>query len=292
MQVRTGVALVLMAGLLWSFIGLAIRQVEVAGTWAIVLWRSVGMVPVLFAWIAWHSGGQPFRQVRRAGMAGVIGGLGLVLAFAGSIFAFQTTTIANAIFLFAASPFFAAVLGWLILREPVRGATWIAIAVACLGILVMVREGLAAGAMAGNLAALGSALGFAAFTVTLRWGRLDDMMPAVMLGGVFAIALGAVVLQVRGETIWVPPHDIAVAMTMGAVLLASGMVLYTLGSRVVPAADLALLSMVEVMLGPVWVWLFLNETATGGTLLGGVILLAAIAGNALSGARRARSAGA
>lgn len=285
-------ALVLVAGLLWSFMGLAIRQVEVAGTWAIVLWRSVGMVPVLFVWIAWHSGGHPFRQVRKVGMAGVIGGLGLVLAFAGSIFAFQTTTVANAVFLFAASPFFAAVLGWLVLREPVRGATWVAIGVACLGILVMVREGLAAGAMAGNLSALGSALGFAAFTITLRWGKLDDMMPAVMLGGVFAILLGGLVLAVRGETMWVPPHDIAVAMTMGAVLLATGMVLYTLGSRVVPAAELTLLSMVEVMLGPVWVWLLLNETATTGTFVGGAILLAAIAGNALSGVRRGRAAGA
>ncbi len=290
MTYRTGMALVLVAGLLWSFMGLAIRQIEVAETWAIVLWRSVGMVPVLFAWIVWNSGGHPFRQVRKVGVAGVIGGLGLVLAFAGSIFAFQTTTVANAVFLFAASPFFAAVLGWLVLREPVRRATWIAIGVACLGILVMVREGLAAGAMAGNLSALGSALGFAAFTITLRWGKLDDMMPAVMLGGIFAIALGALVLAVRGETIWVPPRDIAVAMTMGAVLLATGMVLYTLGSRVVPAAELTLLSMVEVMLGPVWVWLFLNETATAGTFLGGAILLAAIMGNALSGARRSRLA--
>jgi drug/metabolite transporter (DMT)-like permease len=290
MTYRTGVALVLVAGLLWSFMGLAIRQVEVAGTWAIVLWRSVGMVPVLFLWIAWRSGGHPLRQVRRVGLAGVIGGLGLVLAFAGSIFAFQTTTIANAVFLFAASPFFAAVLGWLVLREPVRRATWIAIAVACLGILVMVRAGLEAGAMAGNLSALGSALGFAAFTITLRWGKLDDMMPAVMLGGVFAIVLGALVLAARGETMWVPPRDIAVAMTMGAVLLATGMVLYTLGSRVVPAAELTLLSMVEVMLGPVWVWLVLNETATPATFAGGAILLAAIAGNALSGTRRGRVA--
>lgn len=286
MTYRTGVALVLVAGLLWSFMGLAIRQVEVAGTWAIVLWRSVGMVPVLFLWIAWRSGGHPLRQVRKVGAAGVIGGLGLVLAFAGSIYAFQTTTVANAVFLFAASPFFAAVLGWLVLREPVRRATWIAIAVACLGILVMVREGLEAGAMAGNLSALGSALGFAAFTITLRWGKLDDMMPAVMLGGLFSVALGALVLAARGETMWVPPRDIAVAMAMGAVLLATGMVLYTLGSRVVPAAELTLLSMVEVMLGPVWVWLVLNETATPATFAGGAILLAAIAGNALSGARR------
>jgi drug/metabolite transporter (DMT)-like permease len=154
----------------------------------------------------------------------------------------------------------------------------------------MVREGLAGGAIVGNLSALASALGFAAFTITLRWGKLDDMMPAVMLGGIFAVILGALVLARQGEPIWVPPRDIAVAMTMGAVLLATGMVLYTLGSRVVPAAELTLLSMVEVMLAPVWVWLFLNETATTGTFVGGAILLGAIAGNALSGARQRRVA--
>jgi drug/metabolite transporter (DMT)-like permease len=290
MTYRTGVTLVLVAGLLWSFMGLAIRQVEVAGTLAVLLWRSVGMVPVLFAWIAWHSGGHPLRQVRKVGLAGVIGGLGLVLAFAGSIFAFQATTIANAVFLFAAAPFFAAVLGWLVLREPVRRATWIAIGVACFGILVMVREGLSAGAMTGNLSALGSALGFAAFTITLRWGKLDDMMPAVMLGGIFSILLAAVILAARGETMWVPAHDIAVAMMMGALLLATGMVLYTLGSRAVPAAELTLLSMLEVMLAPVWVWLVMNETATPATFVGGAILLAAIAGNAFSGVRRGRRA--
>ncbi len=286
MHYATGVALVLVAGLLWSFMGLALRQVEVAGTWAVLLWRSVGAVPVLFAFIAWRSGGHPLVRIRRVGLAGVIGGLSLVAAFAGSIYAIQTTTVANAVFLFAASPFFAALLGWLLLNEPVRRATWIAIAVAGLGMFVMVREGLAAGAMLGNLAALLSALGFAGFTITLRWGRLEDMMPAVVLGGLFSIALGMLVLGLRGEPVLVPPRDIAVAIGMGAGLLATGMVLYTMGSRVVPAAELTLLSMVEVMLAPVWVWLFLNETATPATFVGGAILLAAIMGNALSGARR------
>ncbi len=199
MRYGTGVALVLTAGILWSFMGLALRQIEVAGTWQVLVWRSVGAVPVLLAFIAWRSGGHPIGRIRRAGPVGVIGGLCLVLAFAGSIFAIQTTSVANAVFLFAASPFFAAILGWLLLREEVRPATWIAIAVACLGVLVMVREGLAMGAAAGNLSALASALGFAGFTITLRWGRLEDMMPAVVLGGVFSILLGIVVLAGAGR---------------------------------------------------------------------------------------------
>ncbi len=286
MTYARGAALVALAGLTWSFMGLAIRQIDAAGIWTILFWRSVGMVPVVFLLIAVRSGGRPFGSIRRTGAAGVLGGLGLVFAFAGSIFAFQTTTVANAAFLFAASPFLAALLGWLLLNEPVRRATWIAIAVAGLGMFVMVRDGLAGGVWLGNLAALLSGFGFAAFTITLRWGRLENMMPAVALGGVFSMIVAALVVAAQGGTLAAPLPDILWAVFMGAVILAGGMVLYTLGSRVVPAAELTLLSLVEVLLGPLWVWLFLNETASPATFAGGAILLAAIAGNALSGARR------
>lgn len=251
MTYARGVLLVVLAGLLWSFMGLAVRHIETAGTWAILFWRSAGMVPVLLAFIAWRSGGHPLERLRRVGVAGVLGALGLVFAFAGAIYALQATTVANAVFLFAASPFIAALLGWIILREPVRPATWAAIAVAGVGMFVMVRDGLAGGETAGNLAALLSAFGFAAFTLTLRWGKLEDMMPAVVLGGLFSMAVAGVVLGVRAEVLAVPARDIAVSVAMGAGMLATGMALYTLGSRVVPAADLTLLSMVEVLLAPV-----------------------------------------
>ncbi|MDQ1849040.1 DMT family transporter [Gemmobacter fulvus] len=293
MRYGTGVALVVLAGILWSVQGLIIRNITEAGTWAVLVWRSVGMVPVLLGFVAWRSGGQVLARLRAVGVAGVLGGLGLVFAFAGAIFAFQTTSVAMAVFLFSASPFFAAVLGWLVLREPVRNATWAAIGLAAIGIFLMVREGFAIGAMAGNIAALLSAFGFAAFTVSLRWGKLADMMPAVALGGVFSIVTGAAMLVLTGAgTLAVPLVDIALSAGMGAVTLAGGMVLYTLGSRVIPAAELTLLSLVEVMLAPVWVWLALGETASAGTLTGGAVLMAAVAVNAGSGLRRRAVAGA
>ena len=111
MRYGQGVALVLAAGSLWSLMGLGLRQIEAASVWQILLWRSVGMVPVLLAFIWWTSDGRPLAQVRRIGAAGAVGGFGLVFAFAGAIYAIQTTTIANAVFLFTASPFVAAVLG-------------------------------------------------------------------------------------------------------------------------------------------------------------------------------------
>ena len=286
MRYGTGVILVIGAGILWSLMGLMIRQIEFAGTWAVLFWRSVGVIPVLMAVIWWRSGGQLWARLRGVGIPGVIGGLGLVLAFGGAIFAIQATTVANAVFLFSASPFLTAVLGWLILKEPVRNATWMAIVMAGVGMFIMVREGLAAGALAGNVAALLSAFGFSVFTLALRWGKLSDMMPAVVLGAIFSMLAAGVVSTAMGTGIVVPLRDVVIAMVMGAVILAIGMALYTTGSRVIPAAELTLLSMVEVLLAPIWVWLFLGETASAGTFVGGAVLMGAVGFNALSGARR------
>lgn len=285
MSYRRGVVLVMLAGLLWSSMGLAIRLVETAGTWQILLYRSLALVPVLFVVIWRRPGPAPWPRIRAAGWTGVAGGVSLVVAFAGAIFAIQATTVANAVFLFAASPLVTALLAWPLLREPVRGATWAAIAVAGIGMFVMVREGLAMGAGWGNLAALASAAGFAVFTITLRRGRLGDMLPAVLVGGALSVIVALAVLALRGETMTIPLADMAVTTAMGAVILGGGMAAYTAGSRAVPAAELALLSMVEVMLAPVWVFLVRGETTSANTLVGGAVLLAAILWNALSGMR-------
>ena len=282
---RSGAALVLAAGVVWSLMGPVIRMVDAANSWQILFYRSLGMAPVLALFIAWRATAPMAATIRRVGWAGVAGGAALVAAFAGAIFAIQSTTIANAVFLFTASPFLAAVLGWLSLREPVRPVTWAAIALALVGVALMVREGLAVGAGWGNLAALISALGFAIFTVALRQGRQDDMMPSVLLGALFAIATAAVVVVVNGHGLAISLHDAAWSFFMGAGLLAAGMMLYTLGSRSIPAAETTLLSLVEVLLAPVWAWFLLGEGASAGTFVGGAVVLVAVGFNALSGAR-------
>jgi drug/metabolite transporter (DMT)-like permease len=291
MRYGQGVALCLVAGSIWSLMGLGLRQIEDASVWAILFWRSLGMIPVLLAFLWWTSRGRPLATIRAVGVAGALGGIGLVFAFAGAIYAFQTTTVANALLFFAASPFVAAVLGRIVLHEAVRPATWVAIGIAVFGILIMVRDGLDSGAFFGNMAALLSAAGFGTFSVVLRWGRVGDMLPAVLLGGVFSAIVAAVVLVVQGAVIVVSVHDMGVALAIGAFVVALGLVMFTLGSRVVPAAELTLLSLIEVLLGPIWVWLFLGETASGNTLIGGTVLLAAVLLNGLAGAARKSAEG-
>ncbi len=281
-----GVLLVLLAGVCWSTMGLGIRSMEVANVWQILFYRSCALTPFLFAIIALRSGGRPLAVIRKAGIAAVIGGLGLVVAFTGGIYAIQTTTVANAMFLFATAPFMAALLGRLVLGEEVRSATLIAAAVALVGIVMMVAEGISLGFMRGNIAAIVSALGFAVFTVALRWGKLEDMLPAVFLSGIFAILATGAVCLLSGYTLAIPANDVAIALALGVFQVGAGLVLYTIGSRAVSAAELAFLTQIEVVLGPLWVWLFLGETAGLYTLAGGAILMGAIAGNAISGIRR------
>ena len=284
MQYRTGVLLVVVAGVLWSLMGLTIRLLDTATTWQVLFWRPVGMVPVLAAFVWWRSGGL-IGPLRAVGQPGIIGALGLVAAFAGAVYAIQSTTIANAVFLFSASPFFSAVLGRIFLREQVRPVTWVAIGLAVLGMGIMVRDGADSGAMSGNIAAIGSALGFAVFAVTVRWGKLADMLPAVILGGVISMGVAAVALMVQGQSLTPPRADIGIIVMAGAVILGVGMTLFTVGSRVVPAAEATLLTMLEVILGPVWVWLLLAETASAQTFAGGAVVLCAVALNAVTGLR-------
>lgn len=285
-QHRQGLVFVLAAGVLWSTIGLGIRLIEDAVVWQILLYRSLSMTLFLYIVIRIRSGESPFAQIRRIGWPAVVAGLALVAAYSGGIYAIQVTSVANAMLLFATAPFIAAALGWLILREPVRRATWIAIAAAIVGIGIMVADKTGSVALSGSLAALGSACGFAVFTVALRWGRSGEMLPAVFLSGLFAIAFTGSVCLFLGLPLVLAPVDGGIAMGMGVFQVGAGLVLYTLGSRSLPAAELTLLSLAEVLLGPLWVWLILGETATVNTLAGGAVLLAAIAGNAVSGARR------
>ena len=284
MDYRTGVGLAVAATMLWSCQGLIFRQIAVADPWAILFWRSAGMVPVVAAFVIWTGGA---RRLHAIGAAGVVGALGLILAFGGAVYAIQSTSIANAVFLFSASPFITALLGWAVLGERVRGRTWASIGVAAVGIAVMVQGGLDRGALAGNLAALISASGFAVFTVTLRRAGLADPMPIVLLGGVFSLIAGAGRAGAAGASLIVPVADLGWSLFMGAVTLAGGMVLYTLGSRVVPAAELTLISLLEVMLAPLLVWLVMGEGASRATMIGGVFVLAAVLMNATGRSRAA-----
>lgn len=162
-----------------------------------------------------------------------------------------------------------------------RASTWAAIVLAALGVATMVIEGLAAGRLFGNLMGLAAALTFAAMAIIWRIGRRLDMMTTLCLGGFFA-ALAAAGLA---EDWSITRHDLAVTAVMGTVQVSLGSMLMTYGSRHVPAAELTLFSLVEVVLGSIWVWLVIDEVPAPMTLVGGAMVLVAIAGNGVAGIR-------
>ena len=139
-----------------------------------------------------------------------------------------------------------------------------------------------AGLVFGNLMAPMTAVGFAVFAVSLRDGRRVDMLPTVCVAGVIA----AVVSGVMAESYIYTARDFGLSAAMGVVQVVAGMILFTMGSRHVPAAELTLLSLTEVVLAPIWVWLAMGEAPSVPTLVGGAIVFAAITGRALSGMRR------
>ena len=285
-QYKRGLFLVFITGVLWSTVGLGIRMIQDASVWQILLYRSVSLSAFLAFFIYLRSGLSPVAIVFRSNFNTHIAAISLVAAYSGGIFAIQNTSVANAMLLFATAPFLAAILGWLVLREKVRAITWLAILVSFFGIGIMVYDKSSGMMLLGSLAALGSALGFAIFTVALRYGRAGDMLPSVFLSGIYAIWIMCGICALLDLKFLLTVNDGSIAIGMGIFQIGAGLILYTIGSKTVPAVELTLLSLAEVILGPIWVFFFLNETASLNTLIGGAILLLAIAGNAIGGARR------
>ena len=281
-----GVVLVLTAGILWSIAGLVVRLMDGASEWQILFYRSVFLILALTTYIAVRNKGRVGAAFRAAGPNAVYAGLFLGSGFACWIFAMTHTTIANALFILASSPLMAAWVAKLMLGEAIRRITLICMIVSVLGIALMVGEGVVIGTLAGNLMALGASFAFALFTVTLRKGKAVDMTPAVCWAGIWGAILAAVMLIVTRHGFTVSVHDLLLCGLLGFVQVGLGLILFIIGSRHIPAGELTLLSMTEVVLGPVWVWIGVGEVPTLFTVIGGLIVLGAISAQALSGVRR------
>jgi drug/metabolite transporter (DMT)-like permease len=275
---RRGALLVACAAVCWSSGGLIARLVTTS-PWTTSLWRSVS-ASIFLAVVLWIARRRSIvAQWRDGGMPVVAVAVCMALASTCFIFSLAHTSVANTLILISMGPYVAGLLGWLWLGEHVAPRTWVTMGVALAGAVVMVSDSYGRGAIVGDLLAIVMAVSFATATVLVRRHPEIQMMPAAAL----ATSLTALVALPFAEPLQTGPRDLALLTLFGVGNYGTGFLLFMAGARSIPAAQSALVGMLETVLGPLWVWLVPDERPGVATLTGGALILAALLANALVG---------
>jgi drug/metabolite transporter (DMT)-like permease len=269
-QYRRGALLVAGGALAWSSAGLIVRTTS-TDAWTTLLWRSVFACLFLLVYVGIRDRGNAIRAFRKLGLPG----LGVALSFATSMGCFITalmeTSVAHVLIFQAAAPFVAAILGWLWLGERVTRVGGAAILATLVGIVIMVSDSIANGRLYGDILSAVMGITFALMIVLARRHRDVPMTAATCL----ATALMAAV-AFPFATLSVSPWDLALLALFGIGQMGLGLVMFTAGVRLIPAADAGLITVLEVIAAPIWVWLAFGENPGGRAIIGGAIVLGAV----------------
>jgi drug/metabolite transporter (DMT)-like permease len=277
-----GAVLVGFSALVWASGGLFVRLLPY-DLWTIVFWR--GCFAILFIGLAllWRHRGEALALMRGIGPTGVIAVLGTTVTITIFPAAFQHTSVARAMTIYAGAPFFTAAVAWIWLREPPSRATLLASAMVAIGILVMVGPGSGGPRLGDGLAALGT-LAMAVMTVAIRRGGGEvKMLPVALLAMALSVAVALPLAEHLSD---LTPRDLAVAAGFGLGPMTLGIVVYMIGSALIPSSLAALIGTVEAPAGALWAWLGVGEVPGATTFAGGGIVLAAVIGRLLLGRRR------
>jgi drug/metabolite transporter (DMT)-like permease len=264
------------APLLWSSAGVVTRHIERAAAFEQVFWRSL----FAFAFVALallFTKKHPINALRKAGLAGLFSGAMWAVMFTAFVLALSLTSTANTLVTMSVSPLLTVLFARMALSDPVPLRTWVAAAAAGAGIVWMFGSSMDdSGHVAGMLVAFFVPVAAALNVVVLRASAAKvDLIPAVMLGG----ALSCLVALPLALPFSASPKDLLLLASLGIFQLGLPCMLLVIASRALLAPELALLGLLEVVLGPLWAWLGAGETPAAATLAGGAIVLAALAGN-------------
>ena len=277
-----GLALMVTAPVLWSTAGVVTRHIERATPFELVFWRS------LFAFLFVAAALLVLRRnPLKMGWPGVVSGALWSVMFTAFMIALTLTTTANTLVVMSISPLLTTLLARAFLKDPVPMGTWLAAAAAALGIAWMFASDLAAHTardLTGMLIALSIPIAAAVNVVTLRAVSTElDLRPAVMLGG----AISCLIALPLALPLQATPKDIALLAFLGVFQLALPCMLLVVASRVLLAPEMALIGLLEVVLGPLWAWLGAGEVPARSTVIGGAIVLTALIVNEFASFRRA-----
>ena len=276
----SAILIVLVAGLFWSFGPLVVRNIDNAELipWQYLFFRGSVIFLVLNIYLFLIEGQKFISNYNRIGLSGLIGGVSLGIANITFILSITTTTAAVTMMMLAAMPFMAAILAYVFLKEKISTTTLIAIIIAAAGIIFMSFDSKGEGTLFGLINGLLSSLGFAGFTVSLRWRKKTPKFTTVAIAGIFCAAVSLLVLLFNDSNILISLKSTSLSALHGF-LVCSGLILYSTKSKYLPAADLTLLSLTEVLGGILWVWLpvfGINEVPSTNTLIGGGVITFAI----------------
>ncbi|HEY6075962.1 MAG TPA: DMT family transporter [Gaiella sp.] len=269
-RARQGQLAILVAAVAWSTAGLAQRELD-ASPATQVAGRAVFAALALFAVVVVMERRGTVAAFRSMGRSGVAMAVFLAISSGTFLLALNHTTVANVLFMQAAAPMMAALLGWALLSERIDGRTWVALALAGAGVVLMAAGSFDAGAAAVGLPFLMTA-SFAAVIVIARHRRDVSMMPATCASQVLVVlaCLPFVALGSASDTDW------AILAALGVGQMGLGLAFLTIGARLIPPAQVAVISLLEVVLGPLWVWLAYEERPSLATFLGGLVVVSAV----------------
>lgn len=271
---RYAVLLMVAGSVVISFGGLIQRNIESADPWQISFYRALGMFAAVALIVSIRFRGRLLKTTFGIGRLGLLGGALAAVAGIAFIQALTHTTVANALFILGAIPFFAALFARLFLGEKLHRTTLITMIGAAIGLGIMVAQGISIGSGFGNAMALITALSFALYAVIVRYKRQTEMLPVMLLSALFIIAIAA---WVKGGDIAVPLKDVLLCLFWGGCLAGFVNWMFIIAARHLAAAEVTLIMLLEFSLGPIWVWVFIGETPTIWTVAGGSLIIIAVA---------------
>ena len=277
-----GFVLVFLAGILWSFGPVAVRYMVNSNEYVFqyLFYRGISISLILIFYLFIKEGFSFHKNFLKIGISGILGGIFLSTAFIGFIFSITMTTAAVTLFMLAAMPFIAAIVGYFILGEKVRKLTLISMIIAFIGVGVMIiNDTIILGSALGAIIGFISATGFALYTVTIRWKPQTPKFTTVVLAGIFCSIFSFCILGLSIDNFTAMPKINSYLSIFHGVLVGSGLILYSLGAKYLPSAELALLSLMEVVGGVFWVWIpifGINEIPSLTVIIGGFIITLAV----------------
>ena len=277
---KIAVPVVLFAGLIWSFGPLVVRYMNEPQLipWQYIFGRGSTIFILLNLYLFFEEGKDFYKNYFKMGISGLIGGSGLGIAMICFMFSITNTSAAITLLCLAAMPFFTALLAFLFLREKITLNVWISIIIATIGIAIMAIGTDNQNTMIGFIFGITSSVGFSVFSVSLRWRKETPKFTTTAFAGFFCVIFASIMILTNDLVFFSSSYNSALFSLHGT-LVCLGLILYSIGSKAIPAAELTLLSLTEVIGGIFWVWLPLsgiNEIPTNNTIIGGFFLFVSL----------------